>query len=495
MKLLKLIFLLGAQSPVGNAAVATQRSNSSCQDACSKLAQIFPTALHYPNTDNFTIWDAKQQETTSACRLQPANASEVSQALTILISTGCEFAVKGGGHSRTPNDSKSVGGVTVDLGRIVDVTVAADRNSARLGGGMNLGQAFEALEAYNISFVGGRVASVGLGGFTLGGGTSPFSPRHGWAVDNVLEYEIVLANGTISVASENENPDLYWALRGGGNNFGIVTAFTYKTFPQDQVYNGRSSYGQIQTEQVLDKVYDLFTSPAALSDLSMGYDLYYSYSGSADSFTMLGVQRYSEPVANASVFADINTIPTLTRSEVTGYMSDLVSNPPLGTIRHWFGTVSIRPSRELMSQAISIFEEEVQKIQTVAGLSANFVCYTLHPNAINTMKVRGGNALGIDQGQPLILILISTDWTTSDGDAPVEMMTTSVVDRIAVAAQELQVYDPYMYINYAYAGQADKVFSGYGEENRQRLKAIQASVDPDGVFTSQGLWRGFMKLA
>jgi hypothetical protein len=69
---------------------------------------------------------------------------------------------------------------------------------------------------------------------------------------------------------------------------------------------------------------------------------------------------------------------------------------------HWFGTVSIRPSRELMSQAISIFEEEVQKIQTVAGLSANFVSYTLHPNAINTMKVRGGNALGIDQDEPLI---------------------------------------------------------------------------------------------
>lgn len=93
------------------------------------------------------------------------------------------------------------------------------------------------------------------------------------------------------------------------------------------------------------------------------------------------------------------------------------------------------------------------------------------------------------------MILISTDWTTSDGDAPVETMTTAVVDRIAAAAQELQVYVPYMYINYAYAGQADKVFSGYGEENRQRLKAIQASVDPDGVFTSQGLWRGFMKLA
>lgn len=74
-------------------------------------------------------------------------------------------------------------------------------------------------------------------------------------------------------------------------------------------------------------------------------------------------------------------------------------------------------------------------------------------------------------------------------------MTATVLDRIAAAAQDLQVYHPYMYVNYAYAGQADKVFSGYGEENHQRLMEIQASVDPDGVFTSSGLWRGFMKLS
>ncbi|ETS86523.1 hypothetical protein PFICI_00351 [Pestalotiopsis fici W106-1] len=495
MQLLKLFLLLGAQSPVGHTAAAYQKSNSSCTDACSKLSQVFPTALHYPNTDNFTIWDAKQQEVVSACRLQPANASEVSKALLILRDTGCQFAVKGGGHSRSPNDSKSVGGVTIDLGRIVDVAVATDENSARLGGGLNLRQAFKALEAYNISFAGGRVASVGLGGFTLGGGSSPFSPRHGWALDNVLEYEIVLANGTISAASETRNPDLYWALRGGSNNFGIVTAFTFETFPQGQVFNGRSTYGQNQTEQVLDKVYDLFSSRDSLSDLSMGYDLYYSYNGSAASFTMLGVQRYTEPVTNASVFEAIKTIPTLTRTQTIGYMSDLVSNPALGTIRHWFGTVSMRPSREMMSQALAIFEDEVEKIQTVTGLSANFVTYTLHPNAISKMKSRGGNALGIDQDEPLILILISTDWTSSDGDVAVESMTTNVLDRIAAAAQELQVYHPFMYVNYAYAGQADKVFSGYGEENRQRLKDIQISVDPDGIFTSQGLWRGFMKLS
>lgn len=163
---------------------------STKQSQCSRLSQIFPSALHYPGTDNFTIWDAKQQETVSACRLQPADAPEVSQALSVLRDTSCQFAVKGGGHSRSPNDSKSAGGVTIDLGRIVDVAVAADRNSARLGGGLDLQQAFQALEAYNVSFPGGRVGSVGVGGFTLGGGSSPFSPRHGWALDNVLEYEV-----------------------------------------------------------------------------------------------------------------------------------------------------------------------------------------------------------------------------------------------------------------------------------------------------------------
>jgi FAD/FMN-containing dehydrogenase len=217
----------------------------------------------------------------------------------------CHFAVKGGGHSRHAGDSNSIGGVTIDLDRIAQVEIL-DSNRARVGGGANTHQVYEALDAHNLSFVGGRVGTVGIGGFTLGGGTSPFSNKYGWALDNVYEYEVVLANGTITTASETQNSNLFFALRGGGNSFGIVTAFTVRTFAQGAVSTTRTTYSSNQTEQVLDRVYDLFTDEALSSDVEMGYDLYYSYMSQSDSFVLSGTQRYGKPIANPPVFDAIN---------------------------------------------------------------------------------------------------------------------------------------------------------------------------------------------
>jgi hypothetical protein len=98
--------------------------------------------------------------------------------------------VKGGGHSRNPGDSNSVGGVTVDLNRLSGVEILQGDTRARVGGGATTVKVYEALESQNLSFVGGRVGSVGMGGFTLGGGTSPFSNKYGWSLDNVYEYEV-----------------------------------------------------------------------------------------------------------------------------------------------------------------------------------------------------------------------------------------------------------------------------------------------------------------
>lgn len=98
--------------------------------------------------------------------------------------------MKGGGHSRNPGDSNSVGGVTVDLNRLNGVDVLQGGTRACVGGGATTIRVYQALESRNLSFVGGRVGSVGMGGFTLGGGTSPFSNKYGWSLDNVYEYEV-----------------------------------------------------------------------------------------------------------------------------------------------------------------------------------------------------------------------------------------------------------------------------------------------------------------
>ncbi|KAJ4197289.1 hypothetical protein NW759_016312 [Fusarium solani] len=284
-------------------------------------------------TDNFTIWDAKQLEVRPACRVEPSSAKDVAQILGVVVDNWCRFAVKGGGHSRHPDDSNSVGGVTIDLDKLNSIEPSVDGSSARVGGGASSGQVFRALAERNSSFVGGRVASVGIGGFTTGGGTSPFSNKYGWALDNVYEYEVVLANGTIVNASESEHPDLYFALRGGSNNFGIVTTFTIRTFPQGPIFSAQVSYGDNQTEAVLDKVYDLYTRPDLVSDLNMGYDLYYTYSTANDSFVMLGTQRYEQPIQAPPVFQEIDAIPPVSRNVRIGTLANLASNPPLGRTR------------------------------------------------------------------------------------------------------------------------------------------------------------------
>jgi FAD/FMN-containing dehydrogenase len=146
--------------------------------------------------------------------------------------------------------------------------------------------------------------------------------------------QVVLVNGTIATACETHNQDLYFALRGGGNNFAIVTAFTIRTFAQGPVFTRQTSYSANQTEQVLGKVYDLFTDKDLTSDVEMGYDLYYGYTSGSEDFTLMGTQRYGKPIQNPPVFRQIDQIPTLSRTTTIGSMSSVSNGSiPMGTTR------------------------------------------------------------------------------------------------------------------------------------------------------------------
>lgn len=110
--------------------------------------------------------------------------------MSIVVEESCHFAVKGGGHARYPDDSVSVGGVTIDMQRMRSIRVSPDRKTVKLGGGHTLHSVYEGLNPYNLTVVGGRAATVGLGGYTLGGGISHLSPIYGLAMDNVFQYEV-----------------------------------------------------------------------------------------------------------------------------------------------------------------------------------------------------------------------------------------------------------------------------------------------------------------
>ncbi|KAF0325117.1 FAD binding domain-containing protein, partial [Colletotrichum asianum] len=210
---------------------------------CTELSSAFGPALFYPQNDTTQFWDQKQQLAGQICRVEPSTPDDVAKALAIVITNACPFAIKGGGHSREVNDSNAPGGVTIDTVRMRKVVPDEDdKTVVTLGAGHNLGSALAALSSLNLSFPVGRVSSIGRGGFLLGGGQGDLGGKLGFAMDNVLELliinknQIVLANGTITTACPTTNPDLYWALRGGGgNNFGIVTAFTLRAVPETPI--------------------------------------------------------------------------------------------------------------------------------------------------------------------------------------------------------------------------------------------------------------------
>lgn len=135
-------------------------------------------------------------------------------------------------------------------------------------------------------------------------------------------------------ASEVTNPDLFFALRGGANNFGIVTSFTVRTFPQGPIYVSQPSWSDNQSEAVLDEVYKLYTDPILTRDVEMGYDLYFVYNADSDQFVMSGTQRYETAMAHPSVFDAIDEIPTSSRSTSNATLANLTGTPPeLGTVR------------------------------------------------------------------------------------------------------------------------------------------------------------------
>ncbi|KAI3539721.1 FAD binding domain-containing protein [Colletotrichum filicis] len=466
--------------------------SSGCNQACSQLMVEFGSAVHLGNNDSsFAIWDMKQQEVVPACRVEPTTASQVSRVVAITVDNWCRFAIKGGGHMTNLDASNSVGGITIDLHLMDHVEISEDRTKANLGPGHVLRDAYLALEKHNLTMVGGRTADVGLPGFTIGGGLSDLGPQYGLAVDNVWEYQLVLPNATIVNVSETVHPDLYFALRGGGNNFGIITNFRSRLVPQGQKWGGARTYHINFTDQLVDQSYQLATSLS--TDTYMSFWTRNSYDVATDRFSISVSQAYYEPVIEPPVFTELNKIPYETSNLRVDWMSNhsLDSVSPHG-LRRVYASITFRPSRVLHKQLIKIYSEEVVGVKTTPGLSSSLVVQALHKNAIDAMKVRRGNALGVESDGPLMIALLTLGWSNSGDDAAMYAYADRIINRGKAEAESMDLLHPWLYINYANNNQDP--FTGYGEKNKRRLQEIQKSIDPRGIFTSKGLVRGSFKL-
>lgn len=193
----------------------------------------------------------------------PYSGEDISISIKYATEQNLDVAVKGGGHS-TAGASSTNGGLLIDLGRLRDVEVDTETQQLHVQGGCLWGDVDQAAYEHNLATVGGTVADTGVGGLTLGGGYGVLSGKYGLVIDNVVSATIVLASGSIVKASKDENPDLFWALLGAGQNFGVVIEFVLQAYPQKDIYMGMMAFVPTpeNVNKVVKAVNELYAVPA-----------------------------------------------------------------------------------------------------------------------------------------------------------------------------------------------------------------------------------------
>jgi len=169
--------------------------------------------------------------------ISPADAKEVSRVVTLARESGLEFAVRSGGHSGAGH-STTDGGILLDLAEMRALEIDPERKTAWAESGLTTGEVTKAVDAHDLAIGFGDTGSVGIGGLTLGGGIGFLVRKFGLTIDNLLAAEIVTADGEVLRVDEETHPDLFWAIRGGGGNFGVATRFQYRLRPIESVVGG-----------------------------------------------------------------------------------------------------------------------------------------------------------------------------------------------------------------------------------------------------------------
>src|SRR5882724_9226962 len=199
--------------------------------------------------------------------VQCAGVEDVQAAVRFADDQSWPLAVRGGGHS-VAGFGVCEGGLVIDLSSMKAIEVDPARRTARVGPGVTWGEFDAATSAFGLATTGARISSTGVTGVTLGGGYGWLMRKFGLAIDNLLAAEIILADGRLLKASATENHDLFWGLRGGGGNFGVVVSLEFRLHPVDQVTGGMVFYPAARGREVLEFYREfMYSAPDELSAL------------------------------------------------------------------------------------------------------------------------------------------------------------------------------------------------------------------------------------
>ncbi len=233
----------------------TGDQHSVSRETLNAFAADLDGSVLYPSDEGFAeavlLWNGMIKK-RPALVVRPASTQDVVRTVNFVRDHQLLLSIKGGGHN-IAGLALSDGGVTLDMSGMKVIEVDVDALLTRVGPGCTLGDVDRATQEHGLAATLGFVSLTGAAGLTLGGGFGYLSRRFGWTVDDLEEVEIVTADGTVQRSSRTVNPDLFWALRGGGGNFGVVTEFVYRLHPVGpDVMAGLIAWPAAQAEGVLD---------------------------------------------------------------------------------------------------------------------------------------------------------------------------------------------------------------------------------------------------
>ena len=401
-----------------------------------------------------------------ACIARCTSNADVQTAIRFAQDNGLRIAIRGGGHN-----AAGLGvcddGLVIDLSGMRDVTVDPARQTAKVGGGATWGEFDRATAAHGLATTGGAISTTGVAGLTLGGGLGWLMRSYGMSIDNLIGADVVTAAGELVRASATENPDLFWALRGGGGNFGVVTSFEFQLHPVSTIFGGMLIYPLTRAREVM-RVYrdvtqsasDALTIFAAMMHSPEGLPviaLAICYNGpeSDGERAIAAIRAFESPIAGA-----VGPMP------YTALQTMLDAGFPSGLQVHWRSEFVASLPDDLIEAAVSSFE------RVTSPLSALII--EQFGGAVS--RVARDDA-AFDQRDSNYNLVIASRWT-DPADANVN---------VAWARSTSDAAKPFttgrVYVNYIGAGESpDRVRAAFGADKYDRLAAVKRKYDPTNVF-------------
>jgi len=396
--------------------------------------------------------------------LRPGNVGDVQAGVRFAASAGHLLSVRGGGHSFAGFGTND-GGVVIDLSQLANVEIIdKERRLVRIGGGATWGQVAAALDPHGLAISSGDTKSVGVGGLTLTGGIGWKARKYGLALDNVAAAEVVTANGQVVHASAEQNPELFWAIRGGGGNFGIVTAFEFIAHPTTEVFYGKIAFPAPEAATVLQGWADyLRAAPEALTST---VDFANPSRGPEAPVEIHVTVDGDDPELAAQAIDPIRRLGTVIDNDVapTPYADTLVdgTTPPPGI---QFVIRSAFVDKESVSEVLQILAE------VRASERSPFITVRSVGGAVSRVP---DDATAYAHRQAELMFV-----TTTAGPKPVVEAARPALEAIWA---RLAPHVNGAYANFLASAAEEDVAAIYPTETYQRLAAVKRQYDPGNLF-------------